>query len=98
MLQSVPLSRLASFAYSSRPPGIVAIDSPYRSRSFNHPVSCEDCLLHHDERWLILRLVGICSNDLKDTCPEAMLYWRPISEADLTECLDIQSECMGDQI
>src|SRR6187455_2753686 len=27
-----------------------------------------------------------------------MLYWRPISEADLTECLDIQSECMGDQI
>ena len=26
------------------------------------------------------------------------MYWRPISEADLSECLDIQPACMGDQI
>jgi hypothetical protein len=25
------------------------------------------------------------------------MYWRPISEADLSECLDIQPECLGDQ-
>src|SRR5678816_452494 len=26
------------------------------------------------------------------------MYWRPISEADLSECLEIQPACMGDQI
>ena len=26
------------------------------------------------------------------------MYWRPISEADLSECLDIQPACLGDQI
>jgi hypothetical protein len=26
------------------------------------------------------------------------MYWRPISEADLGECLEIQPSCMGDQI
>jgi hypothetical protein len=26
------------------------------------------------------------------------MYWRPISETDLTECLEIQTACMGDQI
>lgn len=26
------------------------------------------------------------------------MYWRPISEADLSKCLDIQPECLGDQI
>jgi hypothetical protein len=26
------------------------------------------------------------------------MYWRPISEADLAECLEIQPACMGDQI
>jgi hypothetical protein len=26
------------------------------------------------------------------------MYWRPISEADLSECLEIQIACMGDQI
>src|SRR5262245_32417549 len=26
------------------------------------------------------------------------MYWRPISEADLTKCLEIQPECLGDQI
>src|SRR5215831_2382705 len=25
------------------------------------------------------------------------MYWRPISEADLSKCLDIQPECLGDQ-
>src|SRR6185369_11120061 len=26
------------------------------------------------------------------------MYWRPISDADLSECLEIQPACMGDQI
>jgi hypothetical protein len=26
------------------------------------------------------------------------MYWRPISEADLAKCLEIQPECLGDQI
>jgi len=26
------------------------------------------------------------------------MYWRPIAEADLSKCLEIQPECMGDQI
>jgi hypothetical protein len=26
------------------------------------------------------------------------MYWRPISEADLSECLEIQPACMGDQM
>jgi DNA-binding CsgD family transcriptional regulator len=26
------------------------------------------------------------------------MYWRPISESDLSECLDIQPACLGDQI
>src|SRR5262249_30421806 len=26
------------------------------------------------------------------------MYWRPISEADLSKCLEIQPECLGDQI
>ncbi len=26
------------------------------------------------------------------------MYWRPITESDLTECLDIQPACLGDQI
>jgi len=26
------------------------------------------------------------------------MYWRPISEADLSTCLDIQPECLGDKI
>jgi hypothetical protein len=26
------------------------------------------------------------------------MYWRPISEADLSKCLEIQLECLGDQI
>jgi hypothetical protein len=26
------------------------------------------------------------------------MYWRPISEADLSKCLDIQPACLGDQI
>jgi hypothetical protein len=26
------------------------------------------------------------------------MYWRPISEADLSRCLEIQPECLGDQI
>lgn len=26
------------------------------------------------------------------------MYWRPISEADLSQCLEIQPACMGDQI
>jgi len=26
------------------------------------------------------------------------LYWRPITEVDLSQCLDIQPECIGDQI
>src|SRR5262247_3420430 len=26
------------------------------------------------------------------------MYWRPISEADLSECLAIQPACLGDQI
>lgn len=26
------------------------------------------------------------------------MYWRPISESDLSECLNIQPECLGDQI
>jgi hypothetical protein len=26
------------------------------------------------------------------------MYWRPISEADLSRCLDIQPECLGDQL
>jgi hypothetical protein len=26
------------------------------------------------------------------------MYWRPISETDLSECLEIQTACMGDQI
>src|SRR5262245_31448390 len=26
------------------------------------------------------------------------MYWRPISEADLSECLEIQPECLGAQI
>ena len=26
------------------------------------------------------------------------MYWRPISEADLSECLEIQPACLGDQI
>jgi hypothetical protein len=26
------------------------------------------------------------------------MYWRPVSEADLSECLAIQPECLGDQI
>lgn len=26
------------------------------------------------------------------------MYWRPITEADLSECLDIQPECLGDQV
>jgi hypothetical protein len=26
------------------------------------------------------------------------MYWRPISESDLAECLDIQPACLGDQI
>src|SRR5215471_14587667 len=26
------------------------------------------------------------------------MYWRPISESDLSECLEIQPACLGDQI
>jgi len=26
------------------------------------------------------------------------MYWRPIGESDLSECLDIQPDCLGDQI
>src|SRR5437773_8919011 len=26
------------------------------------------------------------------------MYWRPIAEADLSECLEIQPACLGDQI
>src|SRR5215204_3926345 len=26
------------------------------------------------------------------------MYWRPISETDLSRCLDIQPECLGDQL
>ena len=26
------------------------------------------------------------------------MYWRPICEADLAECLEIQPACIGDQI
>ena len=26
------------------------------------------------------------------------MYWRPIAEADLSKCLDIQPACLGDQI
>src|SRR6516164_8034394 len=26
------------------------------------------------------------------------MYWRPISESDLSKCLEIQPECLGDQI
>src|SRR5215510_4739230 len=35
---------------------------------------------------------------LKDTCSRRPMYWRPISEADLSECLEIQPECLGDKI
>src|SRR4029434_1656825 len=58
----------------------------------------EDCRSPHYVRWHILRIVGSSSNDLKDTCPRRPMYWRPISEADLSKCLEIPPECLGDQI
>ena len=50
-------------------------------------------------RWLILGYAERRSNDLKDTCPaNTYMYWRPICEADLPECLEIQPASVGDRI
>lgn len=47
----------------------------------------------------MLRSVGRGSNDLKDTrLANTEMYWRPIREADLAECLGIQEASIGDHI
>src|SRR5262245_20715698 len=47
---------------------------------------------------LILPFVGSSSNGLSITCLRRPMYWREITEADLSKCLEIQPACLGDQI
>src|SRR5688572_24013907 len=67
---------------------------PYAQRSRFQPekkwVHRRNTLFAIVGRWFILRLAGRVSNNLKDTCPRTLMYWRPIREADLSYCLEMQ--------